>query len=101
MEYKDDFLYRLLSFTPNGWIVFDKNKNIKYFNDTLKKICSYEEYDDIQLALKNTIINYDEFIRYLDLLGIGTDSIECEVITITEEYYKCMFQYLKIGRAHV
>lgn len=91
MEYKDDFLYRLLSFTPNGWIVFDKNKNIKYFNDTLKKICSYEEYDDIQLALKNTIINYDEFIRYLDLLGIGTDSIECEVITITEEYYKCMF----------
>ena len=27
MEYKEDFLYRLLPFTPNGWIVFDKNKN--------------------------------------------------------------------------
>ncbi len=91
MEYKEDFLYRLLSFTPNGWIVFDKNKNIKYFNDTLKKICLYEKYDDIQLALENTIINYDEFIGYLDVLGVGADSIECEVITTTKECYKCMF----------
>ena len=91
MEYKEDFLYRLLPFTPNGWIVFDKNKNIKYFNDTLKKICLYEKYDDIQLALENTIINYDEFIGYLDVLGVGADSIECEVITTTKECYKCMF----------
>ena len=91
IEYKEDLLYKLLSFTPNGWIVFDKNKNIKYFNDALKNICSYKKYDDIQLALKNTIINYDEFIGYLDILSEECNSIDCEIMTIKKEYYKCMF----------
>ena len=58
MEYKEDLFYQILSSTPNGWIVFDRNKKITYINKSMKNICSINSknnYNDINAKLKDVI----------------------------------------------
>lgn len=94
MEYKEDLFYQILSSTPNGWIVFDRNKKITYINNSMKNICSINSqnnYNEIDVKLKDVIVNYDEFINKLNELDNTTDTIESEIQTYSGKYYKCVY----------
>ena len=104
MQYKEDLFYQILSSTPNGWIVFDRNKKITYINNSMKNICSINSnnnYNDINAKLKDVIVNYDEFINKLNELDNTTDTIEYEIQTYSEKYYKCVYSKDEISNERV
>ena len=104
MEYKEDLFYQILSSTPNGWIVFDRNKKITYINNSMKNICSINSnnnYNDINAKLKDVIVNYDEFINKLNELDNTTDTIEYEIQTYSGKYYKCVYSKDEISNERV
>ena len=104
MQYKEDLFYQILSSTPNGWIVFDRNKKITYINKSMKNICSINSknnYNDINAKLKDVIVNYDEFINKLNELDNTTDTIEYEIQTYSEKYYKCVYSKDEISNERV
>lgn len=91
INYKEDLFYQLFSTTPNGWVVFNENKEITYFNTALKNMCSYEEHKDINKALKCFIKDYDKFIKAMCDISEDNESIEIEIQSTTKEYYRCIY----------
>ncbi|WP_122641285.1 hypothetical protein [Romboutsia sp. Marseille-P6047] len=97
INYKNDLFYKLFSSTPNGWVVFNENKEIMYFNESLKNMCSYEKYKDINKALKCFIKDYDKFIKAMYDISEDNynESVEIEIQSTTKDYYRCIYSKYK------
>lgn len=89
MECKEDITYKILSSTPNGWIVFDEDNHVKYYNDAIKRIFSHNNLRGISESLKKYIVNYDSFMKTISSIKDNGKSAEFEIHTLFGEYYKC------------
>lgn len=92
--YEDEFFKSIISSTPNGWLIFNKNLDLIYCNDSFKKIINCKD-DDVLCAIKENIIDYNKFKNNIIKSQTKKIKIEDSIRTIDKKIYKCIYMSYK------
>lgn len=92
--YEDEFFKSIISSTPNGWLIFNKNLDLVYCNNSFKKIINCQD-DDVLGAIKENIIDYSKFRDNIIKSQTKKIKIEDSIRTIDKKIYKCIYMSYK------
>lgn len=94
LVYEDEFFKSIISSTPNGWLIFNKNLDLVYCNNSFKKIINCQD-DDVLGAIKENIIDYSKFRDNIIKSQTKKIKIEDSIRTIDKKIYKCIYMSYK------
>lgn len=91
LVYKEELYQSILESTPNGIVIFDKDGEIKEYNESFRKIVNSK--GDMLDDISKNIMDYSKFIKNAVDVCKEKISIDDEIITNKNKIYKCSYYF--------
>lgn len=89
---REALLNSILNTTTNGWIIFDKENEIKYMNKASKEYFGDKNF--LKENIKYIFKNYNKFIKNINTVYKTGEPIEQELYCNNGKIFKCVYSLL-------